>query len=80
MNFEKMTLLQLLLSLTICSKSLGVMNNGTRFIYPESGEIIYVDELFGTLEFAWAIGDDIPATEVFARFRKNNEMFVNIPL
>ena len=80
MNFEKMTLLQLLLSLTICSKSLGVMNNGTRFIYPESGEIIHVDELFGTLEFAWAIGDDIPATEVFARFRKNNEMFVNIPL
>ena len=71
--------LLLLLLLTFCSsKSLG---DRTRFIYPESGEMIHVEELFGVLDFVWALGDDIPVTDrTHARFRKDNEMFVNILL
>ena len=50
--------LLLLPLLTFCSsKGLG---DRTRFIYPESGEMIHVEELFGVLDFVWALGDDIP--------------------
>jgi len=45
-----------------------------RFLYPQSGDIITTDNLYGDLQFVWTAGD---LKNVYARFRKDAEAPIN---